>query len=577
MPDVLEDPIGYSESGMDEEMNFPNPVVRTDLPTRRRRWPRVLLGVAILGLLTIVFLPQILSSKVGRKFVISYISSKTNCPVTLQSFKTSWFGGTTVSFLSIYDPMGRHMGFKSLTCKASLLNLLRGKYKLGDTVIEGLNVDYMVDDGHGASTLDILRGPPGEGGGLLSNLSGNFTVNTGTITLIRGTVQPKFFNTTWQQAKLDSVEGKFEFQSLQNWKYSISADTVEDNGARGSLTSSGSIDLRTGASSPAKIDFTLSGENVRTGPLGAVMIAGATPNDVRQTLGALLKKVDISVKTNRGKLTFERCDISGETASIHLQPSIDLAANPPALVIDAPGSTISIGISNRLSSAVLVYLNPFFREAASGIGQVDIAIDQLRLPLTKKWEKAASAQVQLKTKSLKLNRMDEMSMSATLPNNLASQFALLTGDLEKSVVFDVAGQYSIADGRLTAAATPMHIGDTSSIVEGSTDLQSGAISMMATLISAPAISSHFQGKETASQVAISIGGTVQQPQLDMLNLKGDLSQPSLASLNDEINRQTARMQSKEAQKKMQKSQNEVDELLRPLRAPSTQPAGSGKK
>lgn len=577
MPDVLEDPIGYSESGMDEEMNFPNPVVRTDLPTRRRRWPRILLGVVILGLLTVVFLPQILSSKVGRKFVVSYISGKTNCPVTLESFKTSWFGGTTVNFLTIYDPMGRHMGFKSLTCKASLLNLLRGKYKLGDTVIEGLNVDYMVDDGRGASSLDILRGPPGEGGGLLSNLSGNITVNTGTITLFRGTVQPKYFNTTWQQAKLDSMEGKFEFTSLQNWKYSISADTVEDNGVRGSLTSSGSIDLGTGPSAPIKIDFTVNGENVRTGPLGAVLIGGATPDDVRQTLGPALKKVDIAVNSNNGKLTFERCDISGQTASTHLQPSIDLAANPPALVIDSPGSTISIGISNRLGSEVLVYLNPFFREAASGSGQVDIAIDQLRLPLAKKSEKALTAQLQLTTKSLKLNRMDQMSMNATLPNNLASQFALLTGDLDKNVSFEVAGQYSIADGKLTAAATPMHIGDASAIVEGSTDLQSGVISMTAKLITAPAISSHFQGKETAAQMAIAIGGTVQQPQLDLINFKGDLSRASIASLNDEMNKQIARMQSREAQKQMQKSQNEVDELLRPLRAPSTQPADNGKK
>src|SRR6267154_1770562 len=101
---------------MDEEMNFPNPVVRTDLPTRRRKLPRVLMGVAGLGLLTIIFLPQILSSKVGRKFVVSYLTGKTNSVVTLESFKTSWFGGTTVRFLSIADPMNRRMGFKSLSC-----------------------------------------------------------------------------------------------------------------------------------------------------------------------------------------------------------------------------------------------------------------------------------------------------------------------------------------------------------------------------------------------------------------------------------------------------------------------------
>src|SRR4051794_31941998 len=116
---------------MDQEMNFPNPVVRTDLPTRRSRWPRVLLGCAGLGLLMLVFLPQILSSRVGRKLVISNIAGKTNSKVTLDSIQTSWFGGTTLRFLSISDAAGRGIGAKSITTQASLWNLLRGRYKLG--------------------------------------------------------------------------------------------------------------------------------------------------------------------------------------------------------------------------------------------------------------------------------------------------------------------------------------------------------------------------------------------------------------------------------------------------------------
>jgi hypothetical protein len=466
------------------------------------------------------------------------------------------------------------MGFKTLTCKASLLNLLRGKYKLGDTVIDGLNVDFMVDDGRGSNSLDILRGPPGEGGGLMSNLSANITA-IGTITLFRGTVQPKFFNTTWQQAKLDTVQAKFEFQSLQNFKYTISGDTVDDDGARGSLTSTGSIDL--GTSSQPKVDVSISGENPRIGPLGAALIAGATPDDIRQTLGAVLGKVDIAIRGEGGKITFDRCDMSGGAAAIHLKPIIDLTATPAALNIDGAGSTISIGISNRLASKVLVYLNPFFREAESGRGNVDVTIDHLRVPLTKKWEKALAGQLEVKTKDMKLTRMDEMSMSATMPENLASQFALLTGDVEKSVAFETQGRYAIADGIMTIGPAPMRIGDTTSTIEGTSDLASGAINMTVKPSSAPAITSHFQGKDVATSIGIVIAGTVNQPLLDVQNLKGDLSQASLASLNDEVNRQVARMQSKSAQRRMQKSQNEVDELLRPLRAPATQPSSSGRK
>src|SRR4051794_31337850 len=80
LPDLSEEPIGYTDRSMDQEMNFPNPVVRTDLPMRRRRWPKVLAAAGVMGLLVLVFLPQILSSKVGRKVVVSYLSTKLNGP-----------------------------------------------------------------------------------------------------------------------------------------------------------------------------------------------------------------------------------------------------------------------------------------------------------------------------------------------------------------------------------------------------------------------------------------------------------------------------------------------------------------
>jgi hypothetical protein len=572
LPQVIEDPIGYTEPAMDEEMSFPNPVVRTDLPTRRRRWPRILLGASLLGILTIVFLPQILSSKVGRKFVVSYISSKTNSPVTLESFKTSWFGPTTVRFLSINDPMNHSIGFKTLTCKASLLNLLRGKYKLGDTTIEGLHIDYMVDDGRGVSTLDLLKGPPGEGGGLISNLTGKITIKNGTVTLIRGTVQPKYFNTTWQQAKIENIEATFDVQSLDKpWDYTISADTIDDNDARGSFKSEGTVDA-----GGLDLDLTFTGENVRTGPIGAALIAGATPDDIRRSLGAFLGKVDIAIKTDNGRMTFERCEISGGAASFHLKPIIDLSVSPPALELDGQGGTISVGVSNRLASQVLVYLNPFFREAAGGSGNVELSLDKLHLPLTKQWAKSTTAQGRIKATSLTLNRTDEMSSDETLPKNLASQLALLTGDSDKTVPLDVEGPFSITDGLFTTQVMSTKVRDTSMMLDGTIDLDDGTIKMIATLNSAPSITSHFQ-TDPAAHVGIPIGGTIRQPLLDVLNLKGELSNASVTSLNDEINRQITRMRAKESQRLMLKSQNQVEEILRPLRGPSTQPTGDGKK
>src|SRR5258706_563549 len=181
---------GILSRPMDEEMNFPNPVVRNDLPTRRRKLPRVLMGCLFLGVLGLIFLPQILSSKVGRKFVVSYLTAK---------------------------------------------------------------------------------------------------INSGTITLIRGTVQPKLYNVTWEQGRLANVEATFEIASLDKpWTYTFSADTLEGDAERGSINSAGTVDLGENGQADAKqlkLDLTITGEKGRTGTLGAALIPAATPQDARQALG----------------------------------------------------------------------------------------------------------------------------------------------------------------------------------------------------------------------------------------------------------------------------------------------------
>ena len=57
---------------------------------------------------------------------------QTGGAVTLESVKTSWFGGTSLSQLRIKDPVGRQIACHSLVTRMSLLNFLRGKYDLGD-------------------------------------------------------------------------------------------------------------------------------------------------------------------------------------------------------------------------------------------------------------------------------------------------------------------------------------------------------------------------------------------------------------------------------------------------------------
>jgi hypothetical protein len=585
LTDVSQDPFRYNDTAMDAEMNFPNPVVRTDLPTRRRRWPRLLAAAAILGILGIVFLPQILSSKVGRKFVVSYLSSKLNGPVTLGSFKTSWRGGTSVQFLSIPDPMGRTIGCKSLVCQASLWKLLRGKYQLGETVIEGLHVDWVVDDGRGGDTADRFQGPPGAGSGggtSLPSLSGKITINSGTIVLHRGTVQPKLYDTTWEQGRLENLEASFDIQSLDRpWTYTFAADSVEGDQPRGTITSAGTIDLGQRADpKQLKVDLTISGEKVWTGGLGAALVPASKPDDIRQALGANLAKIDIALKAADGKLQFQRCEAVGTTATIRIKPSIDLTATPVAILSHSSGEPglISLGVSKRLAQQCLVYFNPFLREAAGGRGSLTLTIDQLKLPLgARQWARGLAARGRLTAKNVVLDRNDEMTANQNLPDNLASQLALLTGDSEKTVSMSAEGEFNAYEGRLTVSPMTATLRDTTLVIQGAAELDSGAIDQTATLATAPAITSLTQSLPAATQMAISIGGTIRQPVLGVLNLAGSFPEPARSAINDRIAQQTAQMRASENRRLMQKSQQEVQEILRPLQGPATMPAVPGTR
>lgn len=566
-------------------MNFPNPVVRTDLPTRRSRWPRVLLGCAGLGLLVLVFLPQILSSKVGRKLVVSNIAGKTNSKVTLESFQTSWFGGTTIRFLNISDPAGRGMGARSITTQASLWNLLRGRYRLGNCTVDGLHFEYVVDDGRGNDTFDFMRpaaAAPSAAGApapvqstasrLLPNLSGSITITNGTIVLHRGTVQPKLYNTTWQKGRLENVEAKIDIpQSLDHpWTYTFAADSLEGDQPRGSLASSGTVDLGEGSQADVrrmKADCTLTGEGVYTGGLGAALIPESTPEDVRQALGPVLNKLDVRMKVADGRMTFERCDASGPIANLRVKPAVDLTATPAVLEVAEGGASpgvIQVGVSKRVANWGLVYLNPFFREAAGGQGGVTVHVQSLRLPLAGRqvWSKALEAKGRIWAQGVLLNRNDDMNVLDPLPDNLASQLALLTGDDKKAVTLDVDGPFSIGQGVVNYGPTATTVGETTLMLQGTTEFAGDAINAKAALVGSPSITSLIQSGP--SGITMPLTGTVRKPQLGIAQLRGNLSDEASKAVAERVAQQTVRMRARETQRQMEKSQRQVQDILRPL-------------
>jgi hypothetical protein len=406
---------------------------------------------------------------------------------------------------------------------------------------------------------------------LLPNLSVSITITNATLVLHRGTVQPKLYNTTWQKGRLENVEAKIDIpQSLDHpWTYTFAADSLEGDQPRGSIASSGTVDLGEGAQADVRrmtADCTLTGEGVYTGGLGAALIPESTPDDVRQALGPVLNKLDVKVKVADGRLTLERCDASGAIANLRLRPAVDLTQTPALLEVAEGGSpsVIQVGVSKRVATSVLVYLNPFFREAAGGQGGVTVHVQRLRVPLAGRavWAKALEAKGRVWAQAVLLDRNDEMKVLEALPDNLASQLALLTGDEKKSVTLDVDGPFSIGQGVVSDGPTATTVGETTLMIQGTTEFAGDAINATAALVRSPGITSVIQSGP--SGITIPLTGTVRKPQLGISQLKGNLSDEAAKAVADRVEQQTLRMRAKETQRQREKSQRQVEDILRPL-------------
>src|SRR6266576_2050652 len=100
---------------MDPNIAFPNPIARTDLPAPRRKWRYIVGGL----LLVIVFLPQIVASKIGRSALKMYLEGKYRGNVWVGEINTGWFASTTINGFSLMDPEGRSIKFARLDSQAS--------------------------------------------------------------------------------------------------------------------------------------------------------------------------------------------------------------------------------------------------------------------------------------------------------------------------------------------------------------------------------------------------------------------------------------------------------------------------
>jgi hypothetical protein len=108
---------------------------------KRRKWPWILVGNVLLLVVLVALLPTLVSSSIGRSIVVSQVNSRINGKLQIQDWSLGWFSGISVDGLVINDESNRQiLQLPHFVTKLGLLSAIRGKYNIGQTRIEGLDV-----------------------------------------------------------------------------------------------------------------------------------------------------------------------------------------------------------------------------------------------------------------------------------------------------------------------------------------------------------------------------------------------------------------------------------------------------
>jgi len=552
-------------------MSFPNPVERHDLPVKKRIWPRVLIGLAVCLVLVVAFLPRILQTRVGRRLIRARLESRYNAEVSLQSFHTSWFGGTTAAQFWIKGADGRVVGFRSLQSdKLSLLKLLRGKYDLGNCAIDGLIVEYVFDDGNEGhrDTYELITGamprPPGAPPASLAKLSGNIQVTEAQLNLYRNRLDPDDLSSSLAQTHFTNVSANFQIPSLDRpWKFSAMGMvglTASEHGSP--FQASGQLCLgKGGVMSPA--DISVNAHAVASGvptELAAVLCPLWDTQDCRGAFGDVFNHVDVAITGESGVIRVIVKDATGPRGHMNLSPKFDLRSEPTAVTVDAgnqAGNVITCALPRGSLGKQIIGVNPLLSGAEDA--SVILLISELDVPFLRTQWLFGSAKGTLQVQDVKWSR----DANAAVSSDLVQQLGALTdaGDSARSLRCQPE-PLELLNGLFTVSPTPMRWGEATVTLAGTCSVD-GQLNMTA-VIDSPKLSQILGSSKSPdfAGLALMINGTSANPRLDMDSTIRKLPPAIAAKLQDWMNNQTAAVHRREQEAAQREKDKQVQDLIK---------------
>lgn len=558
---------------MESDLDFPNRLERPELASGRRKLLKYgAAGIGGLLLLTIVLLPQLFSSRIGRNIVKMYLESHCRGQAWVTELQTSWLGPTRVYKFSLTDPEGRQVKFTELKASMGLWGLLSRRLNLGTAEVTDLHVDYVVDYGDGTCSLDrspddrenvnaapTVRARMAPVG--LPQISGRLTLKNATLVLTRGVIyNDKQLRTAYRSARLGKIEGTVTIaRSLDEpWSCELRG-TVGSGDEPGTFRLAGTLDLGAkGLLDPlrATADVTFEASNVpneateQTAPLTWVLLPLMQAEDCGTVLGKTVATMRIQLTAGNGEVRFGTYEAQGQAsggrtqARVVARPVIDLRSTPATMGVSGPAE-ITVGLTKQLARD-LAPINPFLMDLAEGAGVVRLRIDEMAMPLTPSRRKM-SAKGTLSVSEAAL-QSGHVALTDQRPRELVTQWQALTGDLNAAVRMEApATRFTVSRGLVTVQTESLRLNNEPVTLSGTT-APNGELSLtMSTGHSAP--------------VAARIGGTLSEPRVELPvgGVAGEAVQRNITALRERGSERLWRL----SQQQVQDLVGSVDRINQP--------------
>ena len=154
-------------------------------PRRSRLLLKLSLGVLLVLVLLVAAAPTLLSSGPGRNLILGMANERVAGTVAIDDLSLRWFGPQRIVGLRLADPAGDPVvTVAEFKTGLSLLQALRGRLGLGETLIRGLRVELALDPS-GQDNLEAAIGlaqqPGAPSGPLLIPVTGDLVLEQGYL------------------------------------------------------------------------------------------------------------------------------------------------------------------------------------------------------------------------------------------------------------------------------------------------------------------------------------------------------------------------------------------------------------